>query len=139
MGYLQLNKRYPIGYKGSRIQGFEWSAIEQADKNTKELQKVESLAKVIWTLFIDIKNNNKICKGRKKTMNCIRMLYIPYSSVCDLETWDIISRGFRFNWIRWIGYTEQIHSQNRKDVKSADKVFKKQTPGPDRSPLLYCH
>ena len=46
MGYFQLNERYPRGVEGSRIQGFEWSAIEQADKNAKELQRVESLAKV---------------------------------------------------------------------------------------------
>ena len=40
MGYLQLNRRYRQGTRG---QGFEWSASEQADKNTKELQRVEVL------------------------------------------------------------------------------------------------
>jgi len=37
MGYLNLNRCYPRGYKGSRIPGFEWPAIEQADKNAAEL------------------------------------------------------------------------------------------------------
>ena len=60
-------------------------------------------------------------------MDYIRILYISYGSVCELETWDIISREFRLNWKRWIEYTKQRHSGNRKNVKSTDKVFKKQT------------
>ena len=46
--------------KGSRGQGFKGSSV-----NAKELQRVESLAKVIRTLFRDIYNNSKIPKGRK--------------------------------------------------------------------------
>jgi len=46
MGYLRLSRRNARGYKGSRIQGFEWSATEQADKNAKELQRIESSDKV---------------------------------------------------------------------------------------------
>jgi len=38
---------------------------------------------------------------------------------------DIISRGFRFNWKKWIGTTKKRHRRNRKNVKSADKVFRK--------------
>jgi len=38
---------------------------------------------------------------------------------------DIISRGFRFNWKRWIGYITKRYCRNRKNVKSADKVFRK--------------
>jgi len=30
-------------------------------------------------------------------MDHTMMLYISYGSVCELETEDIISRGFRFN------------------------------------------
>jgi len=37
------------GFEGSRIQRFEW--------NAKNSQRVESLAKVIWTLFRDIWKN----------------------------------------------------------------------------------
>ncbi len=46
--YLQLSRCDPRGYKGSRIQGVEW--------NAKELQRFESLAKVIRTLFTNIKS-----------------------------------------------------------------------------------
>ena len=49
---------------------------------------------------MDIKNNSKIPKGRKTTMDCIRMLYISYGSVCELETQillagdlDLIEKG----------------------------------------------
>ena len=36
MGYLQLSGCDPRGFKDSRIQGFEWPATKQADKNAKE-------------------------------------------------------------------------------------------------------
>jgi hypothetical protein len=47
--------------EGSRVQGFKGSSA-----NAKELQRFESLAKVIRTLFRDIYNNSKIPKGRNK-------------------------------------------------------------------------
>ncbi len=68
MAYLQFNRRYPRGVKDSRIQGFEWSAKEQADKNAIELQRVESLAKVIRTLFRDIGDLDLIKKGESGTL-----------------------------------------------------------------------
>ena len=78
MGYFQLGRCYPRGYKGSRIQGFKG--------NAKELQRFEGLAKVIRTLFRDILNNSIIPKGRKTNMDYIRMLFISYGSVWELET-----------------------------------------------------
>ena len=68
MAYLQLNRRYPRGVKGSRIQGFKWSATEQADKNATESQRVESLAKVMQTLFKDIGDLDLIKKGELGTL-----------------------------------------------------------------------
>ena len=59
MGDLKLNKDYPKGYKGSRIPGFEWSAIEQADKKTKEVQ--EQLYEKIW--FLKAVNIDEIVKS----------------------------------------------------------------------------
>ena len=53
-----------------KIQGFKWSATEQADKNIKELQTLERLVKI---------------KVRKTNFNYVRMLYIS-GSVCELET-----------------------------------------------------
>ena len=44
-------KNYKERFKDSRVRV---SAIEQTDKNAKELQRVESMAKVIQTLFRDI-------------------------------------------------------------------------------------
>ena len=86
MGYFQLNERYPIGFKGSRIQGFEWSAIEQADENAKEFQRVESLAKAIRTLFRDIGDLDLIKKGewgtlKKDTAKIERMLKAMIKSI----------------------------------------------------------
>jgi hypothetical protein len=46
MGYLRLNKDHPRGYKGPRVRGFELSAKEQADKNSKKLQRIESADKI---------------------------------------------------------------------------------------------
>jgi hypothetical protein len=60
MGYLQLNRRYPRGYKGSRIQGFK--------RNAKELQRVESLAKVIRTLFRYIAEIERMLKALIKSL-----------------------------------------------------------------------
>ena len=111
--------------EGSRIQGCEWSAIELADKNAKELKGVECLVKVIRTLFKDISNNSKIPKGsprkewsdltsqirrsavsipsniakgygRKTTLDYIRMLYISYGSVCELETQILLTGDLGF-------------------------------------------
>jgi hypothetical protein len=47
--------------EGSRVQEFKGSSA-----NAKELQRFESLAKVIRTLLGDIYNNSKIPKGRNK-------------------------------------------------------------------------
>ena len=50
--------------EGSRGQGFKGSSA-----NAKELQRFESLAKVIRTLLGDIYNNSKIPKGRNIRSN----------------------------------------------------------------------
>jgi hypothetical protein len=59
--------------EGSRIQGFKGSSA-----NAKELQRVESLSKVIQTLFRDIYNNSKIPKGRK-------MILKEFHRACKVE------------------------------------------------------
>ena len=70
------------------------------DKNAKELHRVKSLSKVIRALFKDIWNNGKIPNGRKTTLDYIRMFYLSYGSVCELETQillagdlDLIEKG----------------------------------------------
>ncbi|MDO9528775.1 MAG: four helix bundle protein [Syntrophales bacterium] len=76
-------------------------------------------------------------KGRKTTPDYIRMLYISYGSVCELETQillagdlDLIEKGV-------LGKLKKRYSRKRKNVKSTDlpvrartqtgKVSKKQT------------
>ena len=64
MDYLQLSRRYPRGYKGSIRQGGKGSSdtqcifssrkAQQSAHNAKELQRIESLAKIIRPLFRDI-------------------------------------------------------------------------------------
>ena len=51
--------------------------------------------------------------GRKTTLDYVRMLYISYGSVCELET--------------QISLAEKRYRRNRKNVIGADKVFRKQT------------
>jgi len=92
MGYLQLKRRYHRGVKGSRIQGFERSAIEQADENAKEFQRVESLAKAIRTLFRDIGDLDLIKKGewgtlKKDTAKIERMLKAMIKSL-ENKPWN---------------------------------------------------
>ena len=67
-------------------------------------------------------------------MDYIRMLYISYGSICELETqillagdWDLIEK-------RELS-TLKRHGRNRKNVKSTDNVFRKQTLG-SLDPLL---
>jgi hypothetical protein len=54
------------------------------------------------------------------------MLYIFYGSVCELET-QILLAGVLDLFEKLNCYTEQRHIGNRKNVKSTDKVFRKQT------------
>jgi len=49
-------------------------------------------------------------------MDYLRRLYISYGSVCELET--------------QISLAEKRHCRNRKNAKSADKIFVEQTLGP---------
>ena len=65
--------------------------------------------------------------GRKTALGYIRMLYISYGLSLWIGSPDIISRGFGFNWKRRIGYIKKRDSRNRKNAKSANKVFRKQT------------
>ena len=51
--------------------------------------------------------------GKKTTMDYIRILYISYGSVCELET--------------QISLAKKRHCRNSKNVKIDDKVFRKQT------------
>ena len=71
--------------EGSRSQGFKDSSdtkclfsshqAQRSTLNAKELQGLERLAKVTRTLFENV-----------TTVDYIRMLYISYGSVCELET-----------------------------------------------------
>jgi hypothetical protein len=61
MGYLQLNRRYPIGFKGSRIQGFK--------RNAKELQRVEPIkrAHIKSVLFLTVEDPLQLAAGSSKS------------------------------------------------------------------------
>ena len=77
------------GFKGSSDNTqciFSSRKAQPSALNAKSLQRFESLAKVIQTLSIAIQNNSKIPKGRKTTRDYIKMLYISYGSIYELET-----------------------------------------------------
>ena len=60
-------------------------------------------------------------------MDYIRMLYISYGSVCELETQILLAGDLDLIEKNKLGTTKKVIAANRKNVKSADKVFRKQT------------
>ena len=60
-----------LGFKDSGVQGFEWSVVS-------------------------IPSNIKQGYGRKTTVDYIRMLYISYGSVCELETQILLAGDLGF-------------------------------------------
>ena len=87
--------------KGIRGQGFKW--------NAKELQRAEGY-------------------GRKITLDYVRMLYISYSSVCELETqiWlagdlDLIEKG-------------ELGTL-KKDIAEIERMFRALTKSLENKPL----
>ncbi|MBW2630259.1 MAG: four helix bundle protein [Deltaproteobacteria bacterium] len=64
--------------------------------------------------------------GRKTTLDYIRMLYISYGSVCELETQILLAWGLDLIEKGVLGKLKK-YSRKRKNVKGADKVFRKQT------------
>jgi len=60
-------------------------------------------------------------------MDYIRMLYISYGSVCELETHILLAGDLNLIVKGELGTLKKRHSGNRRNVKSADKVFRKQT------------
>ncbi len=55
------------------------------------------------------------------------MLYLSYGSVCELETQILLAGDLDLIEKGELGTPKKRHSRNRKNVKSADKVFRKQT------------
>jgi hypothetical protein len=55
------------------------------------------------------------------------MLYMSYGSVCELETQILLAGDLDLIEKRELGTLKKRHRRNRKNVKSTDKVFKKQT------------
>jgi len=53
------------------------------------------------------------------------MIQVKSKKIFKERNPGFVGRGFRFNWKRWIGYTKKRHRRNRKNVKVADKVFRK--------------
>jgi len=65
--------------------------------------------------------------GRKTTLDYIRVLYISYGSVCELETQILLAGDLIFIEKGELGTAKKRYSRNRKNVKSTNKIIKKQT------------
>ena len=63
-------------------------------------------------------------------MGYIRMLYISYGSLCELETQIVLAGDLDLTEKGESGKLKKGHLRNRKNVKSGDKVFRKQTLEP---------
>ena len=75
---------------------------------------------------VSISSNIAKGYGIKTTGDYIRLLYISYGSVCELETQILLARDLGLIEKGELG-TAKKHSRNLKNVKSADKNSKKQT------------
>jgi hypothetical protein len=53
------------------------------------------------------------------------MLYISYGSVCELETQILLAGDLDLIEKGELGTLKKRHRRNRKNVKGADKVFRK--------------
>jgi four helix bundle protein len=106
VGHFQLSECDSKGYKGSRIQGFKGSS--EILKNYRELKVWQKsyelcletyritarfpkeerygLTSQIRRAAVSIPSNIAEGYGRKTTLDYVRMLYISYGSVCELET-----------------------------------------------------
>ncbi len=60
-------------------------------------------------------------------MGYIRMLYISYGSFCELETQILLAGDLDGIEKGELDTLKKRHSRKPKNVKSADKVFRKQT------------
>ena len=69
------------------------SSFHYDNQNAKELQRFESLAKV---------------KGRKTSLYYVRMLYISYDSVCELETQRLVRLTANGIFDRRIGQKDHL-------------------------------
>ena len=74
------------GFKGSRIQGFEWNAKKIRIQGVEGSRSREKYLKII-------KNENY---GRKTTADYVRLLYIAYDSICELETYLLLSGDLNY-------------------------------------------
>ena len=114
MGRFQLSEGDSKGYKGSRIQGFKGSSNPPQNwwikmlKNYKDLKVWKKSYKLCLEIYrmtakfpteekygltsqirrsvVSIPSNIAEGYGRKTTLDYVRMLYISYGSVCELET-----------------------------------------------------
>ena len=60
-------------------------------------EEIYGLTSQIRKSVVSIPSNIAEEYGRKTTMDYIRMLYISYGSVCELETQILLAGDFRFN------------------------------------------
>ena len=63
--------------------------------------------------------------GRKTTVDYIRMLYISYGSVCELETQILLAGDLGYIGKGELGTAKRRHCRNRKNVKGAEKISRK--------------
>ena len=61
-------------------------------------------------------------------------IFFEKKAVFSITIWFIII----FCYAAWSSQTSKQKSITNIMKMTSDKVFRKQTPGPDRSPLLYC-
>jgi hypothetical protein len=67
-------------------------------------------------------------RGRKTTMDYMRMLYISYGSVCELETQIILAGDLDLIEKGESGTLNKGIAEIESNVEIADKVFGKQNP-----------
>ena len=139
MGYFQLSRCDPRGFKDSSKMLKNYKELKVWQKSYKlclEIYRITAkfpkeerygLTSQIRRSVVSIPSNIAEGYGRKTTRDYIRMLYIILWFYLWIGNADIISRGFRFNLKGCIGYAKKRHCRKRKNVKVADKVFRKQT------------
>ena len=124
MGRFQLSEGDSKGYKGSRIQGFKgssnppqnwWIKMLKNYKDLKVWQKSYELCLETYRItakfpkeerygltsqirrsVVSIPSNIAEGYGRKTTLDYVRMLYISYGSVCELETQILLAGDLDF-------------------------------------------
>ena len=90
--------------EGSRIQG-----VKGSSENTKELQRFESLAKVLRTLFRDIYNNRKIPKLRNIRSDFTdKKICCVYSFEYGRRIWKKDNLGLHSDALHILGFCLRI-------------------------------